>query len=210
MKIITLFPHGFGSNTYILTSDNKTAVVIDPSSPRVKDKLFQLQLVPAHVILTHCHFDHVYGVPALQAAGATVHIGEKEKPLVGTGAVLSALFGAAEPNYSVDETFSDGQEKTLCGIKIKALHTAGHTAGGVTYLITDEKDEKGEKHLFTGDVLFDGSIGRTDFPTGDLAALRNSLRRIRDLEGDYPLYSGHGDQTTLQTQRKTNPFLLDL
>ena len=207
MKIITLYPHGFGSNTYILTSDDKTAVVIDPSSPRVKDKLLQLQLVPAHVILTHCHFDHVYGVPALQAAGATVHIGEREKPLVGTPAALSALFGAADPQYTVDETFSDGQEKTLCGIKIKAIHTAGHTAGGMTYLVSDEK---GEKHLFTGDVLFDGSIGRTDFPTGNLSTLRNSLRLLRDLEGDYPLYSGHGEQTTLAIQRKTNPFLLDL
>lgn len=207
MQIITLAPCGFGSNTYVLTADGKQAVVIDPSSPRIKDKLLQLNLVPAHVILTHCHFDHVYGVPALQAMGATVHIGKEEKSLVGTTAALSALFGAPDPQYTVDETFSDGQEKTLCAIKIKALHTAGHTKGGTTYLVTDEA---GETSLFTGDVLFDGSIGRTDFPTGDLAALRNSLRRLRDLNGDYPLYSGHGEKTTLEIQRKTNPFMLDL
>lgn len=207
MKLYKVTPYGMGSNSYILTADDKTAVVIDPSSSRVKDKLFSLHLVPAYVLLTHCHFDHVVLVPELQQMGAKVYTGENEKELVGTRAALSALFGAPDPDYSVNGVFEDGEEKTLCGIKVKAIFTAGHTQGSVTYLVTDEK---GNRSLFTGDTLFEGSIGRTDFPTGSVSEIRASLRRLRELEGDYPVYSGHGEDTTLETERRANPFLCDL
>ncbi|MBR4942766.1 MAG: MBL fold metallo-hydrolase [Clostridia bacterium] len=207
MQIITISPIGFGANTYALTEDGRTAIVIDPSQPRVEKKLSERGLLPASVLLTHCHFDHVGGVETLQKEGARVYCSEKEKPLVGTYADLSEAFGAPTSSYTVDETFSDGEEKEICGMKVKALLTAGHTAGSVCYLIT-AKD--GGRYLFTGDTLFAGSIGRTDFPTGSISQLRASLRKLRDMEGDYPVFAGHNEPTTLDEERKTNPFMQDL
>ena len=206
MKIITLSPRGFGANTYIITTDDKTAIVIDPAQPRVKEELDKRGLRAVCVLLTHCHFDHVGGVAALQTDGALVYCSEKEKPLVGTTADLFSAFGAPREAYAVDKTLADGEENTLCGVKVKTLITPGHTAGSACYLIADEA---GEKHLFTGDTLFAGSMGRTDFPTGSIAQMRQSLRRLAALDGDMPVYAGHNDPTTLEIERKTNPFVLD-
>lgn len=206
MKIHRISPRGFGANTYVLTQDNQTAIVIDPSQPRVESELIKLGLTPKYVLLTHCHFDHVGGVFALQAQGAKVLCLTQEKPLFGTEADLFEAFGAPRFPLRIDETLTDGQTKTLCDIKITALHTAGHTKGSACYLIEDGT----EKHLFTGDTLFAGSIGRTDFPTGDLSAMRKSLQMLLGTFTDLPVYSGHGDETTLDTERKTNPFLADI
>lgn len=207
MQIIRISPRGFGSNTYVLTEDNKTAVVIDPSQPRVEAELIKLGLEAKYVLLTHCHFDHVGGVGALQASGARVVCSDKEKPLVGTFADLFEYFSAPRTGYTVDETLTDGEERQFCSIRIKALLTPGHTQGSVSYLVTGKE---GDVYLFSGDTLFSGSIGRTDFPTGDMATLRNSLKRLTDLEGDMPVYAGHNEETTLERERKNNPFLQDL
>ncbi len=208
MQIKKITPYGFGANGYIVTADGKTALVIDPSGATIKDEIIRLQLNPAYVLLTHCHFDHVYGAPALQALGAKVCCTEEEKSLVGTPAALSALFGAPDPEYQVDKTFFGGEETELCGLKIKVFLTAGHTKGGASYLVTDPKT--GERALFTGDVLFEGSIGRTDFPTGDLGTLRKSLRLLSSLDETLPVYAGHGEDTTIGNEKRTNPFLKDL
>ena len=205
MQLITLSPRGFGANTYVLTKDGKTAIVVDPAQPRILDELENRGLIPVCVLLTHCHFDHVGGVGKLQENGARVFCSDKEKPLVGTDADLFSAFGAPRIAYTVDETFSDGEEKTLCGMKVKLLLTPGHTAGSACYLIESD----GEKLLLTGDTLFAGSIGRTDFPTGSIAQLRGSLKRLAQLDGEYPVYAGHNEPTTLDTERKTNPFLRD-
>ena len=206
MKIITLSPRGFGANTYVITTDDKTAIVIDPAQPRIKAELDKRGLRAVCVLLTHCHFDHVGGVAALQADGALVYCSDQEKPHVGTSADLFALFGAPREAYTVDKTLADGEECAMCGVKVQTLVTPGHTAGSACYLFTDEA---GEKHLFTGDTLFAGSIGRTDFPTGSVAQIRESLRRLCALDGDMPVYAGHNEPTTLEIERKTNPFVLD-
>ncbi len=207
MQIITISPRGFGANTYVLTQDKKTAVVIDPSQPRVQEELEKRGLVAKYVLLTHCHFDHVGGVSALQNAGAKVLCSEKEKPLVGTRADLFEAFGAPRSPYTIDETLKDNETRALCGIQIQTLYTPGHTVGSVCYLV---HGERGEKYLFTGDTLFSDSIGRTDFPTGDISALRVSLRRLSALQGDMPVYAGHNEETSLETERKHNPFLVYL
>ena len=204
MEIIKIYPRGFGANTYILTADNKTAVVIDPAQPRIESELMKRGLTAKFVLLTHCHFDHVAGVDVLQKSGAKVLCSEKEKPLVGT-ADLFELFGAPRVYYTVDQTVQDNERLCLCGMQIQVLATPGHTTGGVSYLITDGD----KKHLFTGDTLFAGSIGRTDLPTSDIGVLRQSLRRL-SLMDDMPVYAGHGEDTTIATERKTNPFLVDL
>lgn len=207
MQIHTVYPRGFGANTYILTADNKTAIVIDPSQPRIADELSRLGLTASYVLLTHCHFDHVGGVCTLQAQGAKVLCSAPEKPLISAPANVFSLFGApwAPFEYTVDETLSDGEERSLCGISVKTLYTPGHTAGGACYLIVDETKKR---HLFTGDTLFAGSIGRTDFPTGDMATLRASLRKLASLE-DAIVYPGHEETTTLFMEKKTNPFIKD-
>ncbi|MBO5240361.1 MAG: MBL fold metallo-hydrolase [Clostridia bacterium] len=207
MKIIKISPRGFGANCYVLTQDDKTAVVIDPSQPRVQEELNKHGLTAKYVLLTHCHFDHVGGVSALHEAGAKVLCSEAEKPLVGTRADLFEAFGAPRSPYTIDETLKDNETREFCGIQIQTLLTAGHTAGSVSYLVTDEG---GSKHLFTGDTLFSDSIGRTDFPTGDISALRKSLRRLSALPGDMPVYAGHNEETTIDRERKYNPFLVDL
>jgi glyoxylase-like metal-dependent hydrolase (beta-lactamase superfamily II) len=207
MQIFTISPRGFGANTYVLTQDKKTAVVIDPSQPRVQEELEKRGLTAKYVLLTHCHFDHVGGVSALQNAGAKVLCSEREKPLIGTRADLFEVFGAPRTAYTIDQTLKDNETREFCGMQIQTLYTPGHTVGSVCYRV---QDEQGEKHLFTGDTLFSDSIGRTDFPTGDMTALRESLRRLCALQGDMPVYAGHNEATSLETERKHNPFLVDL
>ena len=203
MIIKKITPLGFASNAYAVSRDGKEAIVIDPSQERVAAKLKELGLKAAHVLLTHCHFDHTMGVPALQSQGAKVWCGEKEKALFGSGADLYDYFGAPYVPFEIEGTFADNQQITLCGLKVTALHTPGHTAGGVSYLI----EADGQKALFTGDALFCGSIGRTDFPTGNVGELRSSLRRLKALEGDMPVHAGHEECTTLGEEREKNIFL---
>ena len=129
MEMITISPRGFGANTYVLTEDGKTAIVIDPAQPRVESELIKRGLLSAYVLLTHCHFDHVGGVSALQQGGARVLCSAEEKALIGTGADLFDMFSAPRFPYKIDETFADGEEKILGGIRVKLLLTPGHTAG---------------------------------------------------------------------------------
>ena len=159
-----------------------------------------------YVLLTHCHFDHVGGVAVLQEAGAKVLCSMEEKKLVGTDAELFSVIGAPRVPYKADEALEDGEERELCGISIKTILTPGHTSGSCCYLVTDKG---GSRYLFTGDTLFAGSIGRTDFPTGSIAQMRESLKKLCALDGDMPVYAGHNETTTLEVERKTNPFVLD-
>ncbi len=207
MQIITVSPRGFGANTYVITKDGKNAIVVDPAQPRVEGELIKRGLQASHVLLTHCHFDHVGGVLPLQQSGARVYCSAQEKPLVGTETDLAAHFGAPMAAYRVDETFTDGEEKTLCGISVKMLLTPGHTSGSCCYLVTDDE---GGRYLFTGDTLFMDSVGRTDFPTGSIAQMRASLKKLCALEGDCPVYAGHNEVTTLDRERRQNPFIKDM
>lgn len=202
MQIIKIYPKGFGSNTYILTADNQTAIVIDPSTPRILDELKNRSLTAECVLLTHIHFDHTAGVETLQSQGAKVYCMAQAKPLIATKADCAWAFNAPPAEYTVDETFSDGEEKTLCGIKIKAWHTPGHTEGGACYFVEEEKA------LFTGDTLFHGTVGRVDLPTGNGEKLRESLRRLATLSG-WKVYAGHGEDTDINYEKIHNPFMVD-
>ncbi len=203
MQIIPIKSFGW-ANSYALTSDGVRAIVIDPYQPKIQENLQKLGLQATHVLLTHCHFDHVGGVAALQGLGARVYCSEQEKPLVGTPADMHEAFGLARNPFQVDETLSDGQKISLVGIEVEVLLTPGHTAGSCCYLITKKE---GGKSLFTGDTLFQDSIGRTDFPTGNYEQMKASLRRLRHLEGDMTVYPGHNDETTLERERQNNPFM---
>ena len=203
MQITKIYPRGFASNCYVITTDGKTCIVIDPAQKRVESELIKLGLTPKYVLLTHCHFDHVDGTKALQDCGAKVLCSAVEKPFIGTAVDLYDAFGAPRTPFAVDDTFLDGETKELCGMQITALITPGHTAGSCCYLVQVD----GQKYLFTGDTLFAGSIGRTDFPTGSGADMQASLARLKALQGDMPVYAGHEEDTTLETERKHNPFM---
>lgn len=202
MQIYTLPPRGFAANCYVITADGNEAIVIDPSRADVAEELQKLGLRTAYVLLTHCHFDHVGGVPALQASGAKVLCSDKESALVGTAADAFDLAGLPRVVYTPDGVLTDGEKRNLCGLDVQTILTPGHTGGSACYLISDGKDSA----LFTGDTLFAGSIGRTDLPTGNLRALGDSLKKLAALD-DYPVYPGHNEPSTLFAEKKTNPFL---
>ena len=201
MNIFKMIPRVVGANSYILTADGKTAVVIDPSTKTVVEKVIEQGLQVQYVLLTHAHYDHVAVCETLQQMGAKVICSEQEKALVGTYADLHELFRAEAPNYTVDETMADGEVRNLCGMEFTAMFTPGHTVGSTTYLLRD----KWKIRLFTGDTLLQGSIGRTDFPTGNMPDLTRSLRKLLKMEGI--VHAGHGEDTTIERERKENPFL---
>ncbi len=206
MEIITIYPRGFGSNCYALTEDGVHAIVVDPAQARVEGELIKRGLKASAVLLTHCHFDHVNGVGALQESGAKVYCAAAEKLVYDTLYEQFEAWGIQQNPFRVDRWLEDGDELDIGGIRVKTLWTPGHTEGSCCYLIAAND---GTMSLFTGDTLFLGSVGRTDLKTGDITKLRASLRKLINLEGDYPVYAGHGEQTTLQRERDTNPFLRD-
>ena len=199
MTIHKIYPKGFASNAYLVTADGKTAVAIDPAQPRVLDEAKRLDLTVEFVLLTHGHFDHIMGCAALQAAGAKVGCLREERTLTLGNANMGRAFGVTVPEFSVDFTYADGEILKLCGVQFEILSTPGHTAGSCCIRVQDA--------LFTGDTLFRGDIGRCDLPTGDETALENSLKKLAALDGDYTVYAGHGEDSTLEYERAHNLYL---
>ena len=134
MQIFKVGPKGFGANSYLVTADGKNAVVIDPSSERVLEECNRRKLVPAYVLLTHCHFDHVMGVPLLQAQGAKVICLDKEERNFFTQVDLFEYFGAPRIPFTIDEAIKDGETRELAGLSVTAISTPGHTAARVISL----------------------------------------------------------------------------
>lgn len=199
MQIHKILPKGFGSNTYLLTENGRDAILIDPSQPRVLNEAEKLKLCVKYVLLTHGHFDHIGGCAALQRAGAKIGCkrGEEEIALRNN---LGEVYGTGPvEKFCIDFTFEDGEVLDLLGIKLKVIATPGHTRGGVCFQTEDK--------LFTGDTLFCGDVGRTDGPTGSEEELQESLQKLMSLKGDFEILPGHGKASTLDWERKHNPYL---
>ena len=200
MKIYHLQSGPLRVNSYFLVNNKNQAIVIDSGEnyKKIKQTEQQLGVEIKAVLLTHAHFDHAGNAKKLQDDGAKVYISKLDAPKLLNEDNLSSDFGRKFDYLTADFTFSDGDELDVCDIKVKVIATPGHTDGSVCFLI--------EKALFTGDTLFNGSVGRTDFKSGSRADMVLSIRKLFALDGDYSVYPGHDEFTTLDHERKYNIF----
>ena len=194
INIKTLALGAYQTNTYLVWEETSpTCVVIDPGyePDTILDEAKKLGKEITAVLLTHGHFDHVGGVRELAAeTGCPVYLHEAELS-------MPPQMTAGPLFYT--NTYGEGDFVEAAGLSFKVLHTPGHTPGSICLLC--------ENAMFSGDTLFWGSCGRTDLPGGSWATIRKSLRRLADLSGDYDVYPGHGDATTLSFERKMNPYM---
>ena len=194
LQIHTLPLGDYQTNCYILHQEgNRDCVVIDPGyEPEIiLSYLSEKGLTLRAILLTHGHFDHVGAVRELAAqTDCRVYINPKDLS-------LPPMLTAGPLYYT--NTYGEGDLLDIAGISFQVLETPGHTPGSVC-LIT-------ENNIFSGDTLFRGSCGRTDLPGGDHRAMTESLKRLAALREDYNVYPGHGSNTTLAREQKTNPYL---
>ena len=186
-----------------------SGVIVDPGEEpdRILAAVDELGITIEAILVTHCHFDHIGAVaPVAKATGAPVFCPQLEIPVLADimSFVPSPGFGPYD-SYQADEAVSGGERLELVGLEIDVLFTPGHSPGHVSYSIPDELA------LFSGDVLFKGSVGRTDLPFGDWGTLLESIRSLVDsLPEETTVYPGHMGITTLGAERATNPFLAEL
>ena len=199
MKIYTIPAGVLGANSYLLTQDDQAAVLIDCGGEEPLRYAAEKGLKIEYVLLTHGHFDHIGGCAAAQEGGAKFGVSEQDQKMLKSAANLAAMAGVSVAPFTADFTFRGGEVLRLCGMEFSVLSTPGHTPGGVCFLA--------QNAIFTGDTLFCGSIGRTDFPGGSMTQLRSSLQKIASLKEDLVVYPGHDRQTTLSHERKYNPYL---
>ena len=222
--LIAGFPAGpWGTNCYVVaTGAGSECVVIDPgkdAAPGVADVVREHRLKPVAVLVTHGHIDHMWCVaPVAGSYDATAWIHPDDRhllanPMAGmspetSAMVLGGKYEFAEPD-DVRE-LSDGQDLELAGLRLVVDHTPGHTRGSVTFRTPYDVDEVSEL-MFSGDLLFQGSIGRTDLPGGDHPTMLESLRtKVLTLPDDIVVLPGHGMQTSIGRERAINPFLAEL
>ncbi len=212
MRIHTLNVGPLQACCYLVAPDGEPdAAVIDPGGDAdlILEQLRYRKLALRYVLLTHGHIDHIEAVAALKRAvpEAQVCIHEADAPMLrDEGAALASWIGIPFEPCEADRVLADGDTLALGPHAIEVLHTPGHTPGGISLLIR----RAGEPALvFSGDTLFAGGIGRTDFPGGRYQQLIESIRtRLFALPDDTRVYPGHGEPTTIGEERRTNPFLL--
>lgn len=200
----------FEENTYIAYfAGQKDCLVFDPGlePPAILEYLAEHGLTPAAIVCTHGHSDHIAGNAALKQRWPECPL------LIGTGDArkltdpqlnLSAAFGLAIVSPPADRTLGEGERFEAAGLALDVLETPGHSPGHIVLLCRQTEPWR----LFGGDVLFRGSIGRTDFPDGDFDALRSSIHeKLFTLPDDTIVHSGHGPDTTIGREKQTNPFV---
>ncbi len=200
------FPLGpLWTNCYVLDDGKGVAFCVDPGwePSEILSYIKSEKLQLAAIVLTHCHFDHILGVPELKrATGVPVYVPLLDESMLSSPSAEMAYGFKTEP-VKAEYILHDGEKFTIGEISLTCIHTPGHTQGSMC-LIAEQGDEK---ILIAGDTLFARSIGRTDLEGGDPRAMKRSLERLKGIRGDMPVLPGHGPETSLQREREWNPFL---
>jgi len=191
-------------NTYIIGDEKtKEAIVVDPGDEPdriievIKDNAFNVKAI----ICTHAHFDHLGAIGDIKkATGAEILIHKEDVELYRAAKDQAAFWG-----YDLDEIpqpddfIDEGDEVQIGNMRFRVLHTPGHSPGGICLY--------GEGIIITGDTLFQGSVGRTDFPGGDIGKLRDSFKRLLELPANTKILSGHGPESTIGREKRENIFI---
>lgn len=193
----------FQTNCYVISGNEKgKCILIDPADRAevIIEYLKEMNLIPEAILITHGHYDHFLAVPKLQQCyeGLKVYCHPLDCPKEKEEYDMGMVFPTVSAFENVT-SIADQEELFLAGFSIKVLHTPGHTPGSVVFLIEDA--------MFSGDTLFAGSVGRTDFPGGNIQQMKRSLKKLASLEKDYPIYPGHEAYTCLSEEKRTNSYL---
>lgn len=208
MKINHLILGDYETNCYILQAnpDSRNCLIIDTGleASDLLDFLDKKSLNPLALILTHGHADHITGAAPLREKFPKIQIliHKDDVEMLACGKMnLSILAGITEKSPAADTLLEDGQQLNIAEIKLKVIHTPGHTTGGIC--LYDENNNT----LFSGDTLFAGSVGRTDLPGGNTQQLLESIKqKIFTLPEQTTVYPGHGPETNVEREKQTNPF----
>ena len=204
----------YATNCWVLAiGEGSECIVIDPGMPDVSVELAELlkkhRLKPVATLITHGHLDHTFSVvPVCDGYGIPAYIHSEDRNLLSDpSAAITAEFRTMLAGMSFSEPkevkeLKSGQEFELVGLKIKAIHSPGHTRGSLMFLVDEET-------LLSGDVLFAGSIGRTDLPTGSNTDMQKTLNtKVLTLSDEIKVLPGHGPKTRIGFERKNNPYLI--
>lgn len=202
-KIIKLVVGELQENCFVLFDENKDAFVVDPgaSSDIIIEAIEKNNLNIKYILLTHGHFDHVGAVVGLKKKfNAPVYLHKNDKNfLENPKEVRESAFGIQIESANVDIFVKEGDEIPFSDDYIKVIETPGHTLGSVCYLF--------KNYLFAGDTLFNGSIGRTDFPESDHSLMIESLKLLKELDDEIYVLSGHGPESQMNYEKMSNPYL---
>jgi hydroxyacylglutathione hydrolase len=210
LDVETLTVGPVAENCFLLRREGSDRVLVVDPGEEAERIIAAIEATGAGVeaiLITHCHFDHIGAVtPVADATDATVYCPAIETPILAD--IMAFVpwegFGPFE-SYEADETVEGGETLELAGLEIDVIFTPGHSPGHVSYSV------RGEDAIFSGDVLFQGSVGRVDLPGGDGPTLIMSIRKLLDSHPDETtVYPGHMGTTTLGAERATNPFLAEL
>lgn len=213
MEVKALTFNDFAENTYILWDESKECAIVDPGCSNVTEEKRLVDFIGSHglkpvlLINTHAHIDHVFGIDFVnQKWGLKLHIHRGEQPMLDMLPQISKMYGLNIGSIEAPiEYIDEGDTVSFGRTTLDLLLTPGHSPASVCFL------HRGSKQLIAGDVLFQGSIGRTDLPGGDYDTLIASITdKLFPLGDDVIVYPGHGPATTIEVERKSNPFLIGL
>jgi len=207
VEIIKVVTGLLEENCYVIKDKkNAISIVIDPGDDgeKIADAIGNFEV--KYILLTHAHFDHVGALKYLKENfGGEILMHKGDLALLENASLVAGYFGISVQQPPPPDNFvEDGDIITAGNLKIKVIHVPGHSPGGVAYYM-----DSGEKHLFTGDILFAGSVGRTDLPGGNWNLLISGIKqKLLVLPPETIVYPGHGPETTIGREKVSNPFIL--